>query len=309
MGKYIVRRLILTIPVLLGVVTIIYAIIALTPGDPARMILGIQATQEKVDALNQELGTDQPFAVRYINYMKGLLRLDFGLSYRTRKPVADEIFDRFPSTFRMAALSMVLSGTIGISLGVLSAIRQYTFLDTFTTVSALALSAIPGFWLGMMLMLVFSIRMGWLPTSGISSWKSFILPIVTLAAGGSAELLRLTRSTMLETVRQDYIRTARAKGASERVVVWNHAFRNALLPVITAMGTSFGTLLGGTVIVEVLFGIPGLGNYMVSAITQKDAPAVLASALLLASLFCLIVLAVDLLYACIDPRVKAKYLK
>lgn len=307
MPKYILKRLLLTIPVLLGAVFIVFSIMSLTPGDPGTLILGVTAKPEDIAALNAEFGYDQPFVIRFFNYIKDIvLHFDFGNSYRTRTPVFTEILARFPTTFKLALFSMALSSIIGIALGILSAVRQYSFTDSFLTVIAMFFAAIPGFWLGLMLMLLFSLKLGWLPASGIETWKHFVLPTVTLSLGGAAGLLRLTRSTMLETIRQDYIRTARAKGAGERTVIWRHALKNALLPVITSLGMNFGSSLGGAIIIETVFGMPGLGTHIVNAIRQKDVPVVLASTLFLAVLFCLIMLIVDILYAFIDPRIRSK---
>ena len=283
---------------------------SLTPGDPGTLILGMTADKADIAKLNAEFGYDQPFFIRFVNYLKDIfLHFDFGDSYRTRTPVFDEILVRFPNTFYLAVTSMVLSSILGISMGILSAVKQYSFIDNFFTVLAMFFASIPGFWFGLMLMLIFSLKLGWLPSNGVDTWKHFVLPSITLALGGSAGLLRLTRSTMLETIRQDYIRTARSKGASERIVIWKHALKNALLPVITSLGMNFGASLGGAIIIEIVFGMPGLGTYIVTSIRQKDVPAVLASTLLLAVLFCIIMLVVDLLYAFIDPRIKAKYAK
>lgn len=310
MYRYVIKRLLLTIPVLIGAIFLVYAIMALTPGDPGTLILGITADKEDIAALNSELGFDKPFLVRFFNYLKDIvLHFDFGDSYRTRTPVFNEILQRFPYTFYLALGSIALSSIIGISLGILSAVKQYSFVDSFFTVMAMFFAAIPGFWFGLMLMLLFSLKLGWLPSSGVDSFASFVLPTVTLSLSGAAGLMRLTRSTMLETVRQDYIRTARAKGASERTVIWKHALKNALLPVITSLGMDFGASLGGAIIIETVFGMPGLGTYIVTSIRQKDIPAVLAATLLLSVLFCIIMLVVDLLYAFIDPRIKAKYAK
>lgn len=308
MYKYVIKRLLLTIPVLLGVTFIVFTITALTPGDPGRLILGQAAKQEAVDQLNHELGYDQPFFTRFFNYLKDIVtKGDFGSSYRTQKPVFDEIWARFPYTLKLAVMAIIFSATLGISVGILSAVRQYTFIDTVSTVMAMFFAAIPGFWLGMMLIYIFALRLGWLPSNGLGTWKHYVLPVATLTLTGSAGLLRLTRSTMLETIRADYIRTARAKGASQRMVIWKHALKNALLPIITVIGNNFGYLLGGAVIAETVFAIPGLGNHIVSAIRQKDIPVVLSGTLFLAFLFCLIILVVDVIYAFVDPRVKAKY--
>lgn len=308
MYKYVLNRLLLTIPVLIGAAFLVYSIMSLTPGDPGTLILGITANKEDIAQLNHQLGYDRPFLIRFFSYIKNIvLHFDFGISYRTRTPVYNEILSRFPNTFYLATSSMILSSILGISLGILSAVKQYTFLDNFFTVLAMFFAAIPGFWLGLMLMLVFSLKLGWLPSNGVDSWKNFVLPTLTLSMGGAAGLLRLTRSTMLETIRQDYIRTARSKGASEQIVIWKHALKNALLPVITSLGMNFGASLGGAIIIEMVFGMPGLGTYIVTSIRQKDIPGVLAATLLLAVLFSIIMLIIDLLYAFIDPRIKARY--
>lgn len=308
MYKYVIKRLLFTIPVLLGVTFIVFTIMALTPGDPGRLILGQTARQEAVDQLNHELGYDQPFFTRFFNYIKDIVtKFDFGVSYRTQQPVFDEIWARFPFTLRLAVFSIIFSSLIGVSLGILSAVKQYTFIDTFSTVMAMFFAAIPGFWLGMMLIYFFSYKIPIFPTHGADSWDGFVLPIITLTLGGAASLLRLTRSTMLETIRADYIRTARAKGASQKIVIWRHALKNALLPIITVLGMQFGGLLGGAVITETVFAIPGLGMHIVTAIRQKDVPVVMSGTLFLAALFCIIMLLVDLLYAFIDPRIRAKY--
>jgi len=288
----------------------VFSIMALTPGDPGRLILGLNAPQEAVDMLNSELGYDDPFLVRYVNYIfNAVFRLDFGNSYRTQQAVFDEIWLRFPNTLILAMLAVLVSSVIGISLGVISAVKQYSLTDNVLTVLAMFFASMPGFWLGMNLILIFALYLGLLPTSGIGSWQHFVLPVVTLSMGGAGGVLRLTRSTMLETIRQDYIRTARAKGAPRRTVIMRHALKNALLPVITAMAMSFGALLGGAVIVETIFSIPGLGTHLITAIRMQDVPVVMATTVLLALLFCLIMLVVDILYAFLDPRIKAKYSK
>lgn len=308
MYKYVIKRLLFTIPVLFGAVFLVFTIMNLTPGDPGRLILGITAKQSDIDALNHQLGVDQPFFVQFFNYMKNMLtKFDFGTSYRTGLPVFDEILARFPATFWLALWSMILSSIVGIALGIVSAVKQYSALDNILTTLAMLLSAIPGFWLGLMLMLIFALQLGLLPSNGIADWTGYILPVLTLSLGGAATQMRLTRSTMLETIRQDYIRTAKSKGAPEKTIIWKHALKNALLPVVTAMGMNFGASLGGSVIVETVFGVPGLGMLIVNSIRQKDTPTVMAATLFLAVLFCLVMLAVDILYAYIDPRIKAKY--
>ena len=309
MGKYIVKRLLFLIPILFGVSFIIFTIMNMIPGDVASLILGDNAPQSAREEIIQELGLNKPFWVRYFDYVFNALHGDFGLSYRTRTPVFDEIFARFPTTLRLASGAMVLSVLIGVPLGILSAVKQYSALDVINSVTAMFLSSIPAFWLGLLSILLFALKLGWLPSNGADTASSFILPIVTLSLPGAAEILRLTRSTMLEVIRQDYIRTARAKGASNMVVIWKHALKNALLPVITVAGMHFGALLGGSVITESVFAMPGVGTLAIDAIRSKDTPQVMAAVLLLATLFCIIMLVVDLLYAFIDPRIRSRYSK
>lgn len=309
MYKYVFKRLVLLLPIVLGVTFIVFSIMSLTPGDPARLILGTSAPQEAIDQLNHELGYDQPFLQRYINYIVNAVQGDFGNSYRTNKPVFNEIFSRFPTTLKLAILGVLTSIIIGIPIGILSAVKQYSTLDIISTTAAMLMASMPGFWLGLMLIVLFSLKLRCLPSNGIDSLSCFILPTITLAMPSAANIIRMTRSTMLETIRQDYIRTARSKGATERIVIWKHALRNALLPVITVVGMDFGALLGGTILVESVFSIPGLGMLMLTAIRMKDIPQVMAAVLFLATLFCIIMLLVDLIYAYIDPRLRSKYVK
>ncbi len=308
MYKYVIKRIVLTIPVLLGAIFLVYAIMYLTPGTPAELILGITAKPEDVAALNHKLGADLPFFQQFFNYLKNIvLHFDFGSSYRSGKPVFDAILSRFSCTFWLAVTSTVVGCGLGVVLGIISAVKQYSWVDNLLTTLAMFFSAMPGFWLGLMLMIIFALKLGWLPFSGIDTWQGYILPTITLALGSAASDMRLTRSTMLETIRQDYIRTAKAKGVPQKTVIWKHALRNALLPVVTSMGMGFGSMLGGAVIVETVFGMPGLGMLIVSSIRQKDTPVVLGATLFLAALFCIVMLVVDILYAYIDPRIKAMY--
>ena len=307
MRKYILRRLILLIPVLLGVSFIIFTIMNIIPGDPAALILGDGAPMEARDQLNHELGLDDPFFVRYGRYVLNAVQGDFGFSYRTRQPVFEEIFARFPTTIKLATGAMLVAVAIALPLGVISAVKQYSAFDMISSVMAMMLCSIPAFWLGLLSILLFALHLRWIPSNGADTWQAFIMPIITLSLPSAAEILRLTRSTMLETIRQDYVRTAKAKGATKVIVVWKHALRNALLPIITVIGMHFGALLGGSVIIESVFAMPGVGSLSITAIRSKDTPQVMASVLLLAVVFCFIMLAVDLLYALIDPRIRAKY--
>ncbi|MBR6704223.1 MAG: ABC transporter permease [Lachnospiraceae bacterium] len=307
MLKFIGKRLLWMIPIAIGVSLIVFALISLVPGDPASTILGPSADQAQIDALNTKLGFYDPFWVRYFRYMGGVIRLDFGESYVTKIPVIQELKSKIVISVIVAFSSIAGSLLIGVPLGILSAVKQYSLLDVFPTSLAMVLAAAPSFWVGLMLILVFSLKLGWLPSFGVEKAGWFVLPMLTLTAVYGATMLRFTRSSMLETVRQDYIRTVRAKGAAERVVIWRHALKNALLPVITAAGNTFGALLGGAIVTETLFSLPGLGTFVVNGIKQRDIPVVMGGTITLSVLFSFVVLAVDLIYAFVDPRVKAKY--
>lgn len=309
MLKFVLRRILMMIPVILGISFIIFAIMSLTPGDPARLILGENASEEAVQELRKEMGLDRPFFVRYLNYLSNALRGDFGKSYRNRLSVFTEIFSRFPNTLTLAFWGISLSVVIGIPVGIVSAVRQYTIIDTTSLMAALMLTSIPAFWLGLMLMLTFSLKLNLLPTTGVDTWKHFVMPSFTLAAGTMATLIRMTRSTMLEVIRQDYIRTAKAKGAGERRIIFRHALRNALLPVVTIIGINFGFQLGGAMIIETVFAMPGLGSLMITSVRMKDTPMVMASVLFVAVAIGIINLVVDILYAYIDPRIRVQFAK
>lgn len=309
MAKYIAKRLLMMIPVLIGISFILFTVLKMTPGDPARMILGESALQEDVEALREEMGLNDNFFVQYFNYMKGVVKGDLGKSYTTNLPVTQEILARIPTTFLLAVLSMTICIVIGLPIGILSAVKQYTLVDSASMICALILTSMPSFWFGLMLILFFSLKLNLLPSVGIDTWKHFILPSVTLAATTMAVLLRMMRSTMLEVIRQDYIMTARAKGANERRVVFRHALKNAFLPVLTVIGINFGIQLGGAVIVENVFAIPGLGTLMVDAVKMKDLPTVIGSVMFVALIAGLVNLLVDILYVYIDPRIKSQYVK
>lgn len=310
MLKYIVKRILLLIPVLLGVSFIVFTIMSFTPGDPATSILGNGATKEDIQKLNEELGYYDPFLERYIDYVGGVVRGDFGNSYRSGEPVFDEIFFRFPTTIKLAVSAILLAIVIGIPIGMLSAVRQYSVFDVSSTIVSMFMTSVPQFWLALMGLLIFAVNLKVLPATGLDDGlKSYIMPVFTLCLPCAANIIRLTRSSMLETIRQDYVRTARAKGLPERTVIWKHAFRNALLPVITVIGINFGYQLGGAVLIESIFGISGVGSLTVSSIRQKDIPQTTASILFLAFIYVVIMLVVDVLYAYIDPRLKSKIVK
>jgi len=307
MLRYIFRRLLMLIPVVLGVALFIFAVMDFTPGDPAVMILGEGATEAEYAALRASLGLNDPLLLRYARYIMNALKGDFGVSYRTQIPVFQEIAARLPYTAVLAVVSTLIAVTVGLPVGVFSAVKQYSLSDNFALGCALLMTSMPTFWLAMMLVLYFSLKLKWLPAMGVQSWRHFILPAIANASATTASLLRMTRSTMLEVIRQDYIRTARAKGAKENAVIFGHALRNALLPVVTLIGVNFGAALSGTIVIEQVFAIPGLGQLMVNAIRTKDTPMIIASLLFTAIIASLVNLLVDILYAYIDPRLKAKF--
>jgi peptide/nickel transport system permease protein len=277
------------------------------PGNPARLLLGAKATPEAIAALNEEMGLNDPFLVRYLHYIGKAVCGDFGNSYRTGQPVIEEIRARFPTTLKLAVLSVLFAIAISLPLGILSAVKQYSWVDNLSTVTGLGFISVPPFWLGLLLIIVFSLKLGWLPPFGSGSLKHFILPAITSSASTFATLLRMTRSTMLEVIRQDYVTTAYAKGASRRLIIFRHCLRNALIPLITVVGVNFGGLLGGSIITESVFGMSGIGNLLISSIRSMDVPSVVACTLLLAITFGLINLLMDIIYACVDPRIKAQY--
>lgn len=307
MYKFIIKRLLLMIPVLLGISIIIFTIISLTPGNPARLILGDRASQEAIDQLNEELGYYDPIPVKYANYMIDILHGDMGTSYRTGGNVVDEILTRFPTTLLLAVLDIFLTAVISIPLGVYVAIKKNSFADNFLTILALVFTAMPSFWLGMILILVFSVGLNLLPATGSETFANFILPAFSVSLLSIAQIMRMMRSSMLETIRSDYMRTARAKGVKENKIIWKHAIRNALLPVVTTLGVNFGWALGGSVITETVFGMAGVGTLTLLSVRSKDVPMVMGCILFMSLLFSIITLIVDISYAYIDPRIKAQY--
>ena len=309
MLKYILRRLLLLIPILLGVILLIMFIMDLTPGDPATLLLGINATPEAIEELNDELGFNDPLLVQYADYIIGIVHGDLGTSWQTSRSVFGEILSRFPVTLKLAVFSIILTAIIGIPLGIISAIKKYSVLDMICTSGAMIFTSLPRFWLGMMLILFFSVQLGWLPSNGIGTWKHYILPVFTLAAPTAAKIMRLTRTTMLETIRSDYVRTARSKGASERRIIAHHELKNAILPVVTTLGIEFGQLLGGAILIETVFSMQGISTLMINAIRMKDTPLVTGSIVFFATMVCLTMLVIDLVYTVIDPRIRTKYTK
>ena len=306
MLKYIIKRILMLIPVMIGITFLVFAIMALSPGDPGTLILGPMATQEDIDAKNEELGYNDPFLVRYFDFVKNAVQGDLGTSWVNQQSVTEQIMQRFPVTFRLCIYSIILTVVISLPLGALAALKQYSIIDNASMVLALFFSAMPVFWLGLMLMLIFALKLDWLPATGNDTFANYILPSIALASGVIAVTSRLTRTTMVEVLREDYVRTARAKGASEGRVVWKHAIRNTLIPVVTVLGVNMGIMLGGTVLVEQVFGMAGIGTLMINAIRTKDIPLVMGSVTFLALCFSIINLLVDISYGLIDRRVKAE---
>ena len=308
MLKYIIRRILAMIPVVIGITFIVFMIMKMAPGDPARMILGDNATPEAVEALREEMGLNDNYLVQYGRYMINLCKGDMGTSYKNNRPVVDEVMTRVPATFKLAFVSAIVSILIAIPLGVLAAVKQGTLFDNASMVVSLIGISMPAFWLALMLMLKFSLQLKWFPVQGANDgWRSYVLPAIAIGFMNMAAIARTTRSSMLETIRQDYIRTARSKGISEQEVISHHAFRNALIPTVTIVGVQLGGLLGGAVLTETVFAWPGLGRLMVEAVNARDVPTVLGCIFILSIGFSIVNLVVDLLYGLIDPRVRTMY--
>lgn len=309
MGKYILKRLGMMIFVILGISFIIFSFLELTPGDAAEIMAGQNATPEKVAQLREDFGLNEPFFARYFNFIFGAIQGDFGLSYRSRMPVFNEILEQFPSTLLLATMAMLVATLIGLPIGVISAVKQYSLLDRTSMILAMLFAAIPSFLLGLVLQLIFAVKLKWLPSMGITNWYNYILPAVTLSTFTLATLIRMTRSTMLEAIRQDYVRTARAKGVAESSIVMKHVLRNAMLPIITVIGADFGYLLGGAVVVESVFAMPGIGSLLITSVRAKDTPMVLAIVMFITLAYSIVNLVVDLSYSVIDPRIRTQYAK
>jgi peptide/nickel transport system permease protein len=307
MIRYILKRIALLIPILLGVSILIFGVIRLAPGDPAEVMLGPTAEREDIELLREKLGLNRPIVVQYGIFLKNALQGDLGRSIKTNNPVTEELLQRFPATITLAFSSIVLALLVGFPLGMIAALKQNTVWDALSSFLALAGFSIPNFWAGLMLMLLFSIVVPILPSSGYGSWKHMVLPTVVLAIQTMAVIARMTRSSVLEIIRQDYVRTARAKGIANKLVLFRHIVRNALIPVVTIAGLYFGHSLGGVVITETIFSIPGIGRLLVDAIRSQDYPVVQGGILVFALCVGVVNLVVDVLYAFLDPRIKAQY--
>ncbi|MEX0414826.1 nickel ABC transporter permease [Bacillus sp. C30] len=304
MLMFIFRRMLQLIPVLFGVVFVVFLIMQMVPGDPALLIAGEGASKETVEQIRHQLGLDKPFIMQYFSYIGNILQGDFGVSIRSNRPVLDEVLIRLPITIELALCSIVITVVIGMIAGIISATKQYSWTDVSIMIIALLGVSLPSFWFGLMLIFYFSVQFQIFPVSGWGTWMHMILPALTLGASGAAIVARMTRSSMLDVIRQDYIRTARAKGVKERVVIYKHALRNALIPVITVVGLQFGALLGGTVLVESVFAINGLGRLIVDAIRMRDLPMLQGGVLIASVIFVLVNLIVDILYRYFNKRIE-----
>ncbi|MDM5195535.1 ABC transporter permease [Bacillus hominis] len=304
MLMFIFRRILQLIPVLFGVVFVVFLIMQMVPGDPALLIAGEGASKETVEQIRHQLGLDKPFIMQYFSYIGNILQGDFGVSIRSNRPVLDEVLIRLPITIELALCSIVITVVIGMIAGIISATKQYSWTDVSIMIIALLGVSLPSFWFGLMLIFYFSVQIQIFPVSGWGTWMHMILPALTLGASGAAIVARMTRSSMLDVIRQDYIRTARAKGVKERVVIYKHALRNALIPIITVVGLQFGALLGGTVLVESVFAINGLGRLIVDAIRMRDLPMLQGGVLIASVIFVLVNLIVDILYRHFNKRIE-----
>ncbi len=307
MLRYIIKRLLLVIPTLLGITIVVQLFIVITPGDPARLLAGNQVSEEDVEALREEMGLNDPFIVRYSDYMKDLLRGDLGTSYRTKSPVLGEMLQRFPYTLLLVSISMALAILIGIPIGIYAATHQYTWKDNAAIFGSLFCVSMPAFWFALLLIQIFGVKLKILPVAGIDGWTAWLLPCISNALAYAASIARQMRSNLLEVIRQDYITTARAKGQTENKVLYRHGLKNAVIPIIMTIGGIFGFALGGSLITEVIFGIPGIGSYTVTALMGRDYPVIQTSVLFISTLFCVVLLLTDVAFAIVDPRIRAQY--
>ena len=309
MHRYIFKRLLMLIPVILGVILLIFFVMDLAPGDPVLMVAAPDATQEELDILRHEMGLDRGFFHRYFDYVINLLHGDLGTSYITRRPVMKTYLERLPVTVRLATAAIIITIIISIPLGIIAAVNQNTWKDSISMIVALIGVSMPPFWLGLLLMLAFALRLGWLPSGGTEGFKSLILPALTVGLGLAATMTRTTRSSMLDVIRADYLRTARAKGVTEKKVILKHGLKNALIPIITIFGNQFSYVLGGSVLAETIFSWPGVGKMVVDAIGNRDIPTVTGGIVMTTILVTVVNLVIDILYAYVDPRIKAQYVK
>ncbi|QNO14429.1 ABC transporter permease subunit [Alkalicella caledoniensis] len=304
MTTYVIRRILSMIPIMLIVSITAFMFVHLTPGDPIRIMYGSEMDKQTYEEIKEREGFNGPLIVQYGRYMGGLFRGDLGTSYRTRSSVSEEVARRFGFTFNLAMLSMVWAIVLGLGIGILSAVKRNSIWDRLSMVTSISLLSMPSFWMGLVLMQIFAVGLGWLPTSGTGTFKHLLLPSIVLGTGVAAVIARFTRSSVLETMKEDYIRTARSKGQKHWKVIWKHALRNALIPVVTMTGLQFGFLIGGAVVVEQVFSWPGLGSYLVDAILVRDYPVIQALIMLFSLQFLVVNLLVDLTYAYLNPQIR-----
>lgn len=298
------------IPVILGVIIIAFVFQTIAPGDPADSLLGASATDEERIELREELGLNDPVIVQFARYVWNFVsKGDLGTSYFTKQPVASEIMQRFPVTLILAVCSVGLGALLGIPLGILSAVKQYTWVDSAILALSVFLASIPGFWLALMLISLFSVNLKWLPVAGISNKLGWILPIITVSIMSMASIVRTTRSSMLETIRQDYVRTARAKGQKESVITFKHVLSNSLIPIVAAVGNRMGHMMGGALVIESVFGLPGIGRYAMESTLNRDYPAVMGSLVVLSITYTVVNLILDLIYFFLNPRMRTSYFR
>ena len=304
MGRFLARRLVLTLPVLLGVATLVFSLIHLIPGDPAQAMLGEAAAQSDVVELRRRLGLDRPLLEQYGAFLRGLVKGDLGTSLRTGMPVTDQIVERMPATFELAAAAMLVAIAFSMPLGIVAAVRRGTAVDHAAMTLSLTGVSVPNFWLGPLLAIVFAVELGWLPVSGRGTWAHLVLPAISLGAALAAILARMTRATMLEELREQYVQAARARGVSRARAILRHAFRNSLIPVVTLVGLQFGAVLTGAVITETIFAWPGIGRLLIQSIGFRDYPLVQGCILLIALTYVGVNLLTDLIYGVLDPRIR-----
>ena len=304
MVSYILRRIVMLIPVLFGVTLVSFSLLHLVPGDPAEVLGGQEASKADIDRIRKEYGLDQPLVVQYVHFVENAVRGDLGISIQSRHPVRELLLQRLAFTLQLALASVLVAAALGLLAGIISSTRQYSFFDTASMLGALFGISMPIFWLGLLLILVFAANLQWLPSGGTGSIRHLILPAIALGSASAAVIARMTRASMLEVTRQDYIRTARATGYRERVIIFRHALKNAMIPVLTVFGLEFGSMLGGAVLTETVFSLPGIGRLLVEGIFARDYPVVQGAMILVASTFVLVNLLTDVAYAFFDPRIR-----
>ena len=310
MIRYILKRLLWMIPTVLGVVILVFTLLYFTPGDPAEIIAGDTATQEQIEETRVQLGLDQPYIVQLSDYLESvIIHQDFGSSYLDHSDVGDQLAERFPRTLILSLTTMIVGVVFGVPLGIIAAVKQDTIGDRLSMLLALLGIAIPNFWLALLLVLLFSVHLGWLPAMGFSTPAHYVLPTIAGSLFGISFQARQSRSSMLEVIRSDFMTTARSKGISEMRVILRHGLQNAMIPILTVTGGLFASMLGGSLILEQIFGIPGIGNYVITAVGNRDYPIIRSGSLVLAVAFGVVMLIVDLLYAWVDPRIRAQYAK